>query len=180
MSRNTLFAGVALVAAVAFAPSLSAQALSGPSCTPTLGPCVHTLNANVPELINLTLERPATDLGTIGASQFDLGQRIAGPLFEVKANRGYDVLLTAGLATFSGTGNPAKPATDVQFARVLGGACAGATGFAALSSSTSATIFSGTAGLSPRQQLCFNIAWDYADDGPGTYSLPLNLSVVAP
>ncbi len=180
MSRRSLFAATAMVAAFALAPEAGAQALSGPSCTVGTN-CVHTLSGTVPVLVNLTLENASTALGSVTAEMFDGGQLVDGPRFEVRANRSYNVTLTAASATFSGGGNDSKPASDVQFVRVTDAAgCSGATGFAALSSSTAATIFSGSAGLSPRQRLCFNIAWDYDTDGPGSYNLPLNLSVTAP
>jgi hypothetical protein len=180
MSRHALFAGAALVAAFAFAPTASAQPLTGPSCTVGSN-CVHTLSGTVPVLVNLTLESPSTAIGAVTAAQFDNGQLLDGPRFEVRANRGYNVTLTAAAATFSGGGNNAKAASDVRWVRVTDAAgCAGATGFAALSNTTAATIFTGSAGLSPRQRLCFNIAWNYGTDGPGAYTLPLNLTVAAP
>ena len=175
-----LAAALAATTLVALPATASAQALSGPSCT-LATTCNHTLNATVPVLVNLTLENAATALGTITAEHFDDGQRIDGPRFEAKANRSYAVTLVAAAATFTSTGNPAKAAGDVRYAVVPSAAgCASAGAYAPVPTATAASIFSGNAGLSVRQQLCFDIVWNYASDAPGSYDLGLNLNVTAP
>jgi len=180
MTRSTFLAAAAIVAGVAFTPAAHAQALTGPSCTVGTN-CAHSLEATVPVLVNLRLQNTTTNLGAITAAAFESGQRIAGPLFEARANRSYSVTLVAANPTFGGTGNPAKPAGDVRFAVVTEAAgCTAAGAYAAVPTAAAAGIFAGNAGLSARQQLCFDIAWNYASDAPGTYNLPLNLSVTAP
>jgi len=179
MIRRFSFAASLLVLGLVIAPEASAQPLAGPSCTIATN-CVHTLNASVPTLVNLTLENAATNLGAITAANFDNGQLIAGPRFEAKANRSYAVTLASASATFSGSGNAAKAAGDVRYAVVTSAAGCGTAGAYAAVTTSAVGIYSGSAGLSPRQQLCFNIAWNYASDTPGTYALPLNLSVTAP
>lgn len=179
MTRRIFHMAGALALVAVLAPQAQAQPLSGPSCTVGTN-CVHTLNATVPTLVQLTLENAATALGTLSQSEFDLGQTIAGPRFEARANRSYNVTLAAASANWTGTGNAAKAAGDVGFAVVTSAAGCGTAGAYAALSTTAANIYAGTAGLSPRQQLCFDIAWNYATDVPGTYSLPLNLSVTAP
>lgn len=180
MTRSLYFAAAAFVAGVAFAPSAQAQPLAGPSCTVGTS-CEHELLATVPVLVNLRLQNGSTNLGAITAADFDNGQRIAGPLFEARANRSYSVTLVAGAATFSGTGNSAKAAGDVRYAVVTEAAgCSAAGAYAPVPTAAAAGIFAGNAGLSARQQLCFDIVWNYASDVPGTYELPLNLSVTAP
>lgn len=180
MIRSSFLAAVAVVASAAFAPEAQAQALTGPSCTIGTN-CAHTLEATVPVLVNLQLQNTTTNLGAITTEDFDNGQRIAGPLFEARANRSYSVTLVAASPTFGGDGNPAKQAGDVRFAVVteLAG-CSAAGAYAAVPTAAAAGIYTGSAGLSPRQQLCFDIVWNYASDAPGTYNLPLNLSVTAP
>ncbi len=180
MTRIPFLAAAALVAGVAFAPTVQAQPLAGPSCTIGTN-CGHTLEATVPVLVNLRLQNATTNLGAITADDFDNGQRIAGPLFEARANRPYSVTLVAANPTFGGTGNPSKAAGNVRYAVVTEAAgCSAAGAYAAVPTAAAAGIFSGNAGLSARQQLCFDIVWNYASDAPGTYNLPLNLSVTAP
>ncbi len=179
MIRRFSFAAGLFALGLGVAPEASAQPLAGPSCTIATN-CVHTLNASVPTLVNLTLENAATNLGSITATSFDNGQRIDGPRFEARANRSYAVTLASASALFSGSGNPAKVAGDVRYAVVTSAAGCGTAGAFAAMTTSAVGIYSGAAGLSPRQQLCFNIAWNYASDTPGTYTLPLNLSVTAP
>jgi hypothetical protein len=181
MTRLSFLTAALVAAALATAPAVAtAQPLSGPSCT-TSTTCAHTLSATVPTLVNLTLENAATSLGTITAAQFDNGQRVDGPRFEARANRTYSVTLVAASPTFSGSGNAAKSAGDVRFAVVTSAAgCSAAGAFTPVPTAAAAGIFSGGAGLSARQQLCFNIVWNYETDAPGTYDLGLNLNVTAP
>ena len=180
MTRHTFLAAVALVGAAALGTRAEAQPLTGPSCTIGTN-CGHQLTATVPTLVNLTLENASTNLGAITANEFDNGQQIAGPRFEARANRTYSVTLVAASPTFTGTGNTSKAAGDVRFAVVAASAGCGAAGaYTAIPTAAAVGIFAGTAGLSPRQQLCFDIVWNYASDVPGTYELPLNLSVSAP
>jgi hypothetical protein len=179
MTRRFLFAAGAFVLGLAVAPEVQAQPLAGPTCT-VGGSCGHTLNATVPTLVRLTLENATTALGTLTETEFDNGQTIAGPRFEARANRAYNVTLASASGTWGGTGNPAKLAGDVGYAVVTSAAGCGTAGAYTALSTTAANIFSGTAGLSVRQQLCFDITWNYASDAPGTYDLPLNLTVTAP
>jgi hypothetical protein len=180
MTRHTFLAAVALVGATALANRADAQPLTGPSCTIATN-CGHQLTATVPTLVNLTLENATTSLGSITANEFDNGQRIAGPRFEARANRSYSVTLVAASPTFTGTGNPSKAAGDVRYAVVAASAGCGAAGaYTSVPTAAAVGIYSGTAGLSPRQQLCFDIRWNYSSDVPGSYALPLNLSVSAP
>jgi len=180
MTRSLYLAAAAFVASVAFAPAAHTQALAGPSCTVGTN-CDHELQATVPVLVNLRLQNGSTNLGAITATDFDNGQRIAGPRFEARANRSYSVTLVAAAATFGGGGNPAKAAGDVRYAVVTEAAgCGTASAYAPVPTAAAAGIFSGNAGLSARQQLCFDIVWNYASDAPGSYELPLFLSVTAP
>ncbi len=179
MIRRSAFAASLFALAFVVVPDAGAQPLSGPTCTIGTN-CVHTLNASVPTLVNLTLENAATNLGAITAANFDDGQLIDGPRFEARANRTYAVTLASASALFTGSGNAAKAAGDVRYAVVTSAAGCGTAGTFAAVTTSAVSIFSGLAGLSPRQQLCFNIVWRYASDAPGTYALPLNLSVTAP
>lgn len=180
MTRIPLLAAAVLAAGVAFAPAAHAQPLAGPTCTVGTN-CDHQLQATVPVLVNLRLQSGSTNLGAITAADFDNGQRIAGPLFEARANRSYSVTLVAATPTFAGSGNPAKAAGDVRFAVVTEAAgCSTASAYAPVPTAAAAGIFAGGAGLSARQQLCFDVVWNYASDAPGSYELPLNLSVTAP
>ncbi len=179
--RLSVVAGVFTLGLV-LSSNASAQALTGPSCSAGGAACGHTLNAVVPTLVTLTLENATTALGNITAAQFDNGQQVAGPLFDVKANRGYSITLASVNATFTANGgaNAAKSAGDVRWARVTGAAGCGSAGAYAAVSTTAVGVYTGTAGTAPRQQLCFDIVWNYASDTPGNYSLPLNVSVSAP
>jgi hypothetical protein len=182
MFRRLSVVASVLTLGLVLSAEAGAQPLGGPSCSAGGGACGHTLNATVPTLVTLTLESNATALGSITAAQFDNGQQIAGPLFDVKANRGYSITLASANATFTaGVGaNAAKSAGDVRWARVASAAGCSTAGAYAAVSTTAVGVYTGTAGTAPRQQLCFDILWNYASDTPGTYTLPLNVSVSAP
>ncbi len=174
--RFSVVAGAMALAAVT-APSVSAQPLSGPSCSTTSAACVHTLTATVPTLVNLTLENATTAIGAVDAASFDAPQRVQGPQFEARANVAYTVLIASQNGTF---GPETKSVGDVRYVAVPNAtACSAAAGFTALSA-TATSIYSGARGASPRQRLCFDITWNYETDGPGAYNLPMNLTVTAP
>lgn len=177
--RSAIAAGV-FALGLMVAPSVQAQApLTGPSCNGTSGSvCVHTLRAVVPTLVNLTLENNETNLGSITALQFDSTQFVAGPLFDSRGNVAYTVSIEATTATFGPTGN--KNAGDVRYLVVPATTgCGATTGFTAVAVAPS-TLYSGARGSAPRQQLCFNVQWNYATDEPGNYDLPLDLTIAAP
>jgi hypothetical protein len=179
--RLSVVAGVFTLGLVLSADA-GAQALTGPTCSAGGPACGHTLNATVPTLVTLTLENNATALGNITAAHFDNGQQVAGPLFDVKANRGYSITLASVNAAFTATGgaNAAKSAGDARWARTTAAAGCASPGAYTPITTTAVGVYTGTAGNAPRQQLCFDIVWNYASDTPGGYTLPLNVSVSAP
>ena len=147
MTRRFLVAAAALLIGSATAPQLQAQALTGPNCTVGTN-CGHTLSGTVPTLIRLVLENATTSLGTVTEAQFDNGQLVDGPRFEVRANRAYNVTIAAASGTWTGA-NAAKVAGDARYAVVTNAAtCTAAGAFTALTT-TAATIYSAAAGLPP-------------------------------
>ncbi len=180
MFRRSAVAASVFALGLIVAPSLQAQApLTGPSCNAGAGSvCDHLLTAVVPTLVNLTLENSQTNLGSITALQFDSTQYVAGPRFDSRGNVAYTVSIEATTATFGPTGN--KNAGDVRYLVVPAATgCGATTGFNAVGVAPS-TLYSGARGSAPRQQLCFNVLWNYATDEPGNYDLPLDLTITAP
>ncbi len=179
MFKRFSFVAGAMALGLVFAPSLSAQVLTGTvTCTVGAG-CGHELRANVPQLVNLTLENATTNIPPVGNAEFDAPQLFAGPQFQTRGNIAHEVSIRATSAQFTTTAaSTVKDADDVAYAVVASAAGCGGVAYAPLS--TAATeIFDFGRGRSPIQRLCFRITWDYANDGPGDYSLPLDLTIAA-
>lgn len=136
-----------------------------------------TVSVTVPTILRLSLDDTTTALTAPTETDFDAGsQDNAGSITaNVKANRGYTLNIKAGSATWSG-GSGSKAAGDLRWR--TGGAAPGT----ALTTSDAAvgTSASGTTGLGTDYAITYNIAWSYASDTPGTYTLPVVFTATAP
>ena len=198
--RQALFAALFAALLSALAPAAESVLHAQPSCgvqnpgNNQVRSCTVTLSTTLQLLAQATLSlssattdiaggAPATDAVFVAAG--DTGLVVVGPQFRVQSNRGVSVTLV-NQPQF--TGPWAKPASDVHLgvSNTLS-SCAGV-GMTPLSTSPLGIqqgaprilLTSATAVSSVTRQLCLRVWWRFATDIPGSYSLPLTLSVTAP
>jgi hypothetical protein len=126
---------------------------------------------------------PATH--AVFAAASDTGLVVLGPSLSVSASGPVSITLV-NAPQF--TGPVAKPASDVRLG--VGGTLGQCAGVPVSPLSVSALavqqasprLLLQTTGpvTSLARQLCLRVRWSYANDGPGSYQLPLTISVTAP
>lgn len=175
---------VAAAVVVAVARSSAAQSCSISSTAATPTPCTvtSTHSLTMPSLLSLTMSGFTSGTSqTLAApsdiADFSSGNTIqvptTGPTFVVKANRAYKVQISATAATFTGT-SYAKPAGDVSWSTSANGT------FVALSTTaTDVDAGNATAG-STSVGLFYKTTYKLLQDLPGTYSLDVKFTLVAP
>ncbi|HEV8149848.1 MAG TPA: hypothetical protein VGP61_06645 [Gemmatimonadales bacterium] len=172
MRRSLLLpiAGALLLALMA--KPATAQTCTGNPCNVTT-----TATLTVNDVLRLTLDAIATDLGTPVEADFDAGYKAAsGPTATVKANRPWTVAVV-GVSTvkFTYTGSltdPDKPASDLKW-----GTVAGTYGNNA---SASATLSSGNGTAGSAQQIFYKTLLSYTNDVTGSYALDVKFTLSAP
>jgi len=166
-------------------PTLSAgQTLS---CTATMSATMTVVPVAQISLTSVSTSITGGASGVLAAS-YDAGAAsgiiITGPAFTVRSNKGVNVTLV-NAPTFTSPGS--KTAADVDVSIASGAGSCG-TAWSVLSTQSVAAqqasprslvnLTTGSAGTTG--QLCFRVRWKWAVDGPGSYSLPLTISVTAP
>jgi hypothetical protein len=110
-------------------------------------------------------------------SDFSSGTTIqlptTGPTFTVKANRAYKVQISAAAASFTGT-TYAKPAADLAWSTSPSGT------FATLSTTAADVDAGGATAGSTSVGLYYKTTYKLLQDVPGTYSLDVKFTLVAP
>lgn len=174
---------IAVLGAVG-ARTSAAQSCSISSTAATPAPCTvtSTHSLTMPSLLSLTMAGFTSGTSqTLAAptdiSDFSSGNTIlvptTGPTFTVKANRAYKVQISAAAASFTGT-SYAKPAADLTWSTSASGS------FAALST-TAADVDAGSATAgSTSVGLFYKTTYNLLQDVPGTYSLDVKFTLVAP
>lgn len=167
---------VSVHAAVAQTCSIASTSASV-SCSVT---STHSLT--VPSLLSLTMSGftsgtsqtlAAPTAMTDFASSNTIQIPTTGPTFVVKANRAYRVQINAATSAFTGS-TYAKPASDVAWSTSSGGTFVGL-------STTPADITGGTATTgSTSVGVFYKTTYDFTADVPGTYSLDVKFTLVAP
>lgn len=165
----TLAAGLMLVATAA-----QAQSATDATSPWTLS---TTVSVTVPTILRLSLDDTTTAIPAPTESDFDAGsQDVASAITAtVKANRGYTLNIRAGAGTWSG-GSGSKVAGDLRWR--TGGAAPGTA--MTTSDAVVGTSGSGTTAAGTNYAITYNIAWSYASDTPGTYTLPVVFTATAP
>jgi hypothetical protein len=165
----SLAAGLALVATTAQAQSAFDNASPWTLST--------TVSVTVPTILRLSLDDSTTAIPAPGETEFDAGsQDVASAITAtVKANRGYTLNIRGGSATWSG-GSGTKAVGDLRWR--AGGAAPG-TALTTSDVAVASTVV-GTAVAGDAYALTYNIAWSYASDTPGTYTLPVVFTATAP
>lgn len=177
-------AGLAAAALAVAARTGGAQSCSITSTAASPAPCTvtSTHSLTMPSLLSLTMAGFTSGTSmTLNAptsmSDFASGNTIqiatTGPTFTVKSNRAYKVQISAAAATFSGTAY-AKPASDLAWSTNAAGTFAALSTTAADVDSQNATAGSTSVGL------FYKTTYDFLQDLPGTYSLDVKFTLVAP
>lgn len=178
--RAPLWFALSAALAGAVAPSGSAAAQSceqtgTSSCTVNV-----TLRAPIPFTAALSASSSVTDLGVLTATTLVPGQSTgtrtdAGPTVQAQANFAWMLTMRAGSTTWSYSGSataPSKSAADLSWR-------AGSGSFTPIST-TGSTLLSGTAGAAATAVLSFRTTWSWTSNPPGSYALPLTLTLTAP
>src|SRR5512146_2987081 len=176
-------AGLAAAAIAVAARTGGAQSCSITSTAASPAPCTvtSTHSLTMPSLMSLTMAgftsgTSITLAAPTSMADFGGGNTVqiptTGPTFTVKSNRPYKVQISAAAATFSGTAY-AKPASDLAWSTSAVGT------FAALSTAAVVDSQNATAG-STSVGLFYKTTYDFLQDLPGTYSLDVKFTLVAP
>jgi hypothetical protein len=180
--RKLAFAGAAACAVAISAQIAAAQSCSITSTLASPPPCsvtsTHTLT--IPSLLtltmsgftsgtNMTLNAP-TSMADYTSSTIQMPT--TGPLYQVAANRNYQVQINAVTANFSGP--YAKPAADLAWSNTSGGT------FVPLSITPAQIASGGPTTLTAAAGVFYKTTYNFAADLPGSYSLDVKFTLVAP
>jgi hypothetical protein len=166
----TLVAALACSDIIAAAQTCAASGIPG-SCAAT-----QTLSITVVRAVRVTAAPTSVAFASPTVADFDLGySQSTGHVITVSANDQWRLQLSSSQATFTASGGARvnKPRGDLLWSTSAGGT------FTAVSG-TAAQIGSGTATRSAVLTLYYRIGWSWSLDTPGTYRLPLTLTVSAP
>jgi hypothetical protein len=181
MRRPALVIGALAVGMFAFAGPAQGQG----SCTRNgQGTCVlgddatHAVRITITRAIRLESTASSVTLAQPSGLDYDAGFGLTvGPVLTMKANSSWAVTLRATQPLWTASPAPArsdKPVGDLQWGLAAAGA------FADLST-TAATIASGGAGTNGTPiPLHFRVKYAWLLDTPGSYSLPLQITVTSP
>lgn len=141
------------------------------------GTATYGMNLTVTTVVRLQIPATTIALGTATAAEFNAG--FANPLLTpvtVRANRSWTVTFRATAATWTGVGPLArtnKPVGDLQWGTAAGGPFTNAT-------TANVTLGTGAATAGTTLNLHVRTRYQWTADTPGSYSLPLQLTITAP
>lgn len=166
-----------LVAVLALAVASRAARAQSCSATPTCSLDVPLTLVPTP-LLRVSLSGTTTQLPPPTAADYaaGVGPAVAGPVVGVKANAPWVVQVAAGSAAFRYAGalaDPRKPAGDLAIAAGPG------TAFTPLAL-TAATLAGGSPTAALTLPLSLRAAWSWTRDVPGSYALPVVVTLAAP
>jgi hypothetical protein len=178
-ATRSLLAAMVLGTAIG-ASQVDAQGCSGAaSCAGT-----NTATVLVPTLVKLTMPSNTTSLTAPTADQIDLGATVgpdAGPTFTVKANRSWHLNIKSGVSpnwNYTGSFAGVKPIADLQWANALAGTYVAITTTDAVFTSGGAATNGVTA--QPFFQTVWAAGFNNPANEPGTYTLPVTFTLIAP
>lgn len=184
MSRRSRLCGLRYVAS-GLVLALAAAPLAGQgtcevnnqaSCV-AAGSAAQGISVTITSVARLSVPLGDIVLPVPGVGSYDAGLGVAGSVsLTVQANVPWAVAISAATATW--TGSPAsarqnKPAGDAQWAIAAGGPFTDVT-------TVAATIQSGVATGAGVVTLFIRPRLDWTTDAPGSYTLPLQLTLTAP
>ncbi len=142
------------------------------------GDVTHTITVTITRATRLEASASSVPLTAPSSVDYDAGYgQTTGPTLLMKANSAWNVTVRSTQALWTASAAPAranKPVADLQWSLAAGGPFVDMT-------TTAATLTSGaaaTAGTSVALYVRVKYAWLL--DTPGSYSLPLQLTVTAP
>lgn len=142
---------------------------------------VVTLRLPRPYVARLTLSQSTTTVPQPTAADFAAGFKdVAGPTLTVKANAPYRVTIQAAQSRWSYTGQAAAPNKPAS-ALLWSGSAAGPY----TSSASSSTVWPANGLAAPATAgqsipLFYRTQWTWTTSPPGTYTLPVNLTITSP
>lgn len=157
------------------------------TATTGTGTCNTTGNANVtiPRVVRLTTNQVTTPLATPTAAAFTAGfQQTTGPVLSMQSNAGHSVLIRSTAAAFTASGGTpgpdapraAKPAADLRVDTT-----ATFPNNWAMSTTNRTIRLRTTAATTPVSvSLFFRVLLSWTLDTPGTYTLPLIITMTSP
>ncbi len=181
MRRVGFFRVLALLAAI----PVSGVGAQG-SCTynGTNGNCTvgntatYSINLTITTAVRLALSTAGVALDPPGAAEFDAGfGTTVGPTLTVKANRSWTLTIRSTQALWTASPPPAranKPSTELRVGLSAGGP------FTNLTTTAFTLQTGGAATAGTVLPLYFRVVYSWLLDTPGTYSLPLQLTLTAP
>lgn len=166
--------GVVALAALLVAARADAQ------CNANGAPASCSLNLSwqvvVQRTVRVTITPTVATLTNPNATDFNNGFSAAlGHTAVVKANNAWQILISSGQAlwTAGGGGRADKPRADLAWGLAVGGPFTTITG-------TPAQVTTGTATASTSVPIYYQVLWVWNLDIPGTYTLPVTLTISAP
>ncbi len=145
----------------------------------TLGnSATYGITITVTRAARLELSATSIALATPGSAEFDAGfGQTTGPTLTVKANAAYTVTIRSTQATWTASPAPAranKPVGELLWSNSAAGP------FVAMTT-TNATLRTGAAATAgTAAPIYFRVVYNWLLDRPGTYSLPVQLTVTSP
>lgn len=172
---------LALAVALAVAPS-SARAqgncdLGGQATCVVGGTNQYAMTVTISTVVRLSIPSTTVALGTATGTEFanGFGTPVLVPV-SLRANRSWTLALRTTAATWTATGTGAranKPNSDLQWGTATAGP------FTNLST-TNATVATGAATGTGAVNLYLRSRYQWTLDTPGSYSIPLQLTITAP
>jgi len=174
---------LAVVVLLSGSARLNAQTCIAQGPPATLWNCTANTSASlvIGDVLSLTLSATTTALTPPVATDYDAGfVANTGPTATVRGNRAWRLQISAATATWTAvntepgvTARANKPAGDLLHATVSGGP------FNALST-TPTTVASGAASAGTASNFFYRTLYAWAVDTPGTYSLVVTFTLLAP
>ena len=173
MNRRLVFPALGMLALGILTKPVSAQTCTGNPCNVTT-----TATLTVVDVLRLTLDLTATNLGTPSEADFTAGNILSvGPVATAKANRPWTVSVQSTAAAFAYSGaltDPVKPASDLHWDTTVGGTYTNAM------STTAATLKTGAATAGTSQGIFYKTLLSYLSDVTGSYALGVRFTLSAP
>lgn len=171
---------IVVLSAVLLMPMRRADAQAACSSVTTCSVPV-TLRLPRPYVARLSLSAATTTMPAPTAADFSAGfTSVAGPVVTVRSNAPYRLTVQAAQPTWSYSGavaNPGKPAADLSWSRSSAGPWT--------SSATSATLWPASTLVAPATSaqsvpLFYRAQWSWTTSPPGTYAIPVNITLTSP
>lgn len=160
----------------------SSEVRAQPHCSGTTGCSVSVvLQLPRPTVVSLAISSPTTGIPSPDAGSFSAGfTQVAGPTVTAKVNAPYRVTVQAAQSTWSYSGsadNPGKPAAELLWS--------GSTAGPWISSSASGTLWPVSGQVAPATSgqpipLFYRAIWTWTGTPPGSYTLPVNITLTSP